>query len=218
MIVLSSNPSDKTIRAQVAESVSLIAELDFPEKWETLIDVRPASPSPSIYIPSNLTPQQLVSSLSPTHLTINIGVLETAHSIFLPWRAHVRSDGLFTEINFVLERFVGPFLALFRHTASLLLSSPAQNQTTEQEHQTQTMILLTDIYFDFTCQDLPPALEDAHEEFFHPVEGLFLRILGWGGVEAAGGDVSFVSVSFSSSFILLLLLISIFRWFFALIP
>ena len=39
MIVLS-NPADKTIRAQVAESVSLIAELDFPEKWENLIDVR----------------------------------------------------------------------------------------------------------------------------------------------------------------------------------
>ena len=42
MIVLS-NPADKTIRAQVAESVSLIAELDFPEKWENLIDVRSSS-------------------------------------------------------------------------------------------------------------------------------------------------------------------------------
>ena len=40
MIVLS-NPADKTIRAQIAEAVSLIAELDFPEKWDTLIDVRP---------------------------------------------------------------------------------------------------------------------------------------------------------------------------------
>lgn len=34
-----SNPSDKVIRAQVAEAVSLIAELDFPEKWPDLIDV-----------------------------------------------------------------------------------------------------------------------------------------------------------------------------------
>ena len=34
-----SAPADKAIRAQVAESVSLIAELDFPTKWDNLIDV-----------------------------------------------------------------------------------------------------------------------------------------------------------------------------------
>lgn len=38
MLALSA-PADKAIRAQVAEAVSLIAELDFPVKWETLIDV-----------------------------------------------------------------------------------------------------------------------------------------------------------------------------------
>lgn len=38
-----SNPTDKLIRAQVAESVSLVAELDFPSKWEDLIDVRACS-------------------------------------------------------------------------------------------------------------------------------------------------------------------------------
>jgi hypothetical protein len=32
--------NEKAIRAQVAESVSLIAELDFPERWPDLIDVR----------------------------------------------------------------------------------------------------------------------------------------------------------------------------------
>lgn len=35
-----SAPTDKAIRAQVAESVALIAELDFPVKWGNLIDVR----------------------------------------------------------------------------------------------------------------------------------------------------------------------------------
>ncbi|KZP26100.1 hypothetical protein FIBSPDRAFT_887493 [Athelia psychrophila] len=36
-----STPGDKTIRAKVAESVSLIAELDFPERWPDLIDASP---------------------------------------------------------------------------------------------------------------------------------------------------------------------------------
>jgi len=31
--------SDKSLRAQVAESISLIAELDFPAKWPEVIDV-----------------------------------------------------------------------------------------------------------------------------------------------------------------------------------
>ena len=61
------------------------------------------------------------------------------------------------------------------------------------------MILLIDIYYDFTCQDLPPALEDSHEEFFHPQTGWFLRILGWEG-EGLIGDVSFPS--FLPSFLL----------------
>jgi len=35
-----SGPSDKSIRNQIAEAVSLIAELDFPTHWPDLIDVR----------------------------------------------------------------------------------------------------------------------------------------------------------------------------------
>lgn len=36
-----SNPTEKTIRTQIAEAVSLIAELDFPSKWPDLLDVSP---------------------------------------------------------------------------------------------------------------------------------------------------------------------------------
>ncbi|EGN91830.1 hypothetical protein SERLA73DRAFT_100047 [Serpula lacrymans var. lacrymans S7.3] len=156
MIVLS-GPSDKLIRAQIAESVALIAELDFPLKWDNLID-------------------QLVSSLSPTEYNINIGVLETAHSIFRQWRAHVRSDQLYSEINFVLSRFVDPFLQLFRQSAHILLSSPPPPNLALVA---QTQILLIDVFYDFTCHDLPPAIEDSHQEFFAPSTGWFHRFLTW---------------------------------------
>ena len=39
MVVLSCSPSDKPIKAQVAESLVLIAELDFPDGWAELVDV-----------------------------------------------------------------------------------------------------------------------------------------------------------------------------------
>ncbi|KDR74835.1 hypothetical protein GALMADRAFT_249739 [Galerina marginata CBS 339.88] len=164
-----STPADKAIRAQVAESVSLIAELDFPLKWENLMD-------------------QLVSSLSATDYNINIGVLQTAHSIFQQWRAHVRSDQLFTEINFVLSKFMDPFMQLFRQTATLLLTTPSPNPalTTPKENYislAQAMVLLVEIYYDFTCQDLPPAIEDSHEEFFGPGTGWFQAFLLWDPVD-----------------------------------
>jgi exportin-2 (importin alpha re-exporter) len=46
MIALSGT-EDKAIRAQIAESVALIAELDFPTKWVDLIDVRSVVSSPT---------------------------------------------------------------------------------------------------------------------------------------------------------------------------
>lgn len=161
MLALSSSPSDKGIRAQIAESISLVAELDFPNVWADLID-------------------QLVSSLSQTSFSKNIAVLETSHSIFRHWRSQVRSDALFTEINLVLSKFTDPFLGLFRMVIQLILGGQANPDLA------QTMILLIDIYYDLTCQDLPPAIEDTHLEFFGSADGKdgwFVSLMGWDPVE-----------------------------------
>jgi hypothetical protein len=123
-------------------------------------------------------PQQLVGSLSATDYNVNLGVLQTAHSVFRPWRALVRSDELFTEINLVINKFMSPFLQLFRQTANFLLASsspPPPNSSLLAEAQR----ILIDIFYDFTCQDLPPDIEDAHEEFFAPQNGWYQRFLIW---------------------------------------
>ncbi|TRM64668.1 armadillo-type protein [Schizophyllum amplum] len=170
MIALS-NPSDKAIRAQVAESVSLVAELDFPHQWSDLMD-------------------QLVLSLSRTDYNINAAVFETAHSIFRPWRSQVRSDELFTVINFVYEKFMAPWLGMFRQTATLLLSNPSPEPSittpvSNLKLVAQTMLLLLEIFYDFTCHDLPPTLEDAHAEFFAPGTGYLHAFMTWSPPELA---------------------------------
>lgn len=131
--------------------------------------------------------QQLVNSLTTTDYNVNIGVLETAHSIFRPWRSQVRTDALFTTINFVLGRFIHPFLHLIRHTSSLLLSSSGDVQ--QRQLAAQSMRSLVEIFYDLVSQDLPPDIEDAHLEFWNPEGGIFLSFLAWDPVEMRG-DVS----------------------------
>ena len=125
---------------------------------------------------------------------MNVAVFETAHSIFQPWRSQVRSDELFTTINFVYEKFMNPWMAMFKQTATLLLSNPSPNPalTTPASNLklvAHTMLLLLEIFYDFTCHDLPPAIEDAHAEFFTPGTGYLHAFMAWSPAELAT-DVS----------------------------
>ena len=63
-----------------------------------------------------------MSKLSPANPTVNIGVLQVAHSIFKRWRPLFQSDALYTEINHVLGKFGTPFLALFEVIPTLIPS------------------------------------------------------------------------------------------------
>lgn len=64
-------------------------------------------------IATDIISQDLVSRLVPDNPSVNVGVLQVAHSIFTRWRPLFRSDQLYTEINHVLGKFGNPFLALF---------------------------------------------------------------------------------------------------------
>jgi exportin-2 (importin alpha re-exporter) len=157
MVALSRNASDKALLGQINASIAFIAENDFPADWPELV-------------------QSLASLLSPTDVVTNNSVLETAHSIFSIYRSAIRSDDLYTIINLVLEQFLPPFLALFRAAAAHLLAQTANNGDAQAA---KTMSLLTSLFYDLTCQDLPPAIEDAHAEFFAPPNGIFIRLLAW---------------------------------------
>ncbi|EJD01973.1 Cse1-domain-containing protein [Fomitiporia mediterranea MF3/22] len=160
MISLSA-ATGKNLRTQVAETVSIIAGYDFPERWDGLI-------------------KELVNALnpSPEAYAVNLSVLEAAHSIFGRWRSEMRSNELFTTINFVLSQFVDPFLQVLRYTSRMLLDNPLSSKK-DAETISQAMVVLLYIYYDLVCQDIPPALEDSHAEFFGPQTGIFIRFLSW---------------------------------------
>ncbi|KAK4986391.1 importin-alpha export receptor [Elasticomyces elasticus] len=127
------------LQSQLGESISAIADSDFWERWDTLVD-------------------DLVSRLTPDNAVVNNGVLQVAHSIFRRWRPLFRSDGLFTEIKHVLEKFSVPFLTLLQNTDNVI--SQNQNDKLVLEQNFATLSLIVKLFYDLSCQDLPPVFED----------------------------------------------------------
>ncbi|KAL4899646.1 hypothetical protein BDW74DRAFT_107879 [Aspergillus multicolor] len=129
----------QVLQTQLGEAVSVIADSDFWERWNTLVD-------------------DLVSKLQPDNPSANIGVLQVAHSIFKRWRPLFRSDELYIEINHVLERFGTPFLTLFQGLDTYL---EANKSNKEQLAQGFTQLnLMVKLVYDLSCHDLPPMFEE----------------------------------------------------------
>ncbi|KAM0791591.1 hypothetical protein ACM66B_006034 [Microbotryomycetes sp. NB124-2] len=143
MISLAQEPA---LQVQIGEAIAIMAHADFPDQWQNLID-------------------QLVQSLSPSDFVVNNAVLQTAHSIFRRWRSEFRTDELFLEIKFVLERFCEPYLALFQQTDTLFSAA----DITPQQHAVvqKTILLLLQLYHDLNAQDLPEFFEDRLAQFMN---------------------------------------------------
>ncbi|KAL4759970.1 putative chromosome segregation protein Cse1 [Aspergillus foveolatus] len=129
----------QVLQTQLGEAVSVIADSDFWERWDTLVN-------------------DLVSKLQPDNPSVNIGVLQVAHSIFKRWRPLFRSDDLYIEINHVLERFGTPFLTLFQGLDTYLETNKSnKGQLTQGFTQLNLMVKLV---YDLSCHDLPPMFEE----------------------------------------------------------
>lgn len=132
------------IQTQLGEAISVIADSDFWERWDTLVN-------------------DLVARLSPNNPVVNNGVLQVAHSIFKRWRPLFRSDELYTEINHVLSKFSMPFLTLLVDTDKAIAEN--ENNPEKLRQYFQTLNLILKLFFDLSCQDLPPVFEENFGSF-----------------------------------------------------
>ncbi|PVH17175.1 uncharacterized protein CXQ87_000056 [Candidozyma duobushaemuli] len=129
------------LQVQLGETISIIAESDFPHNWGNLID-------------------DLVAKLSPEDFVLNRGILIVAHSIFKKWRPLFRSDELFLEIKMVLDKFAEPFMALLTKTDENITEAVASNNSASLIIYLECLLLLVQIYYDLNCQDIPEFFED----------------------------------------------------------
>ncbi|KAK5083170.1 importin-alpha export receptor [Lithohypha guttulata] len=140
------------IQSQLGEAVSIIADSDFYERWDTLVD-------------------DLVSRLTADNIKVNTGVLQVAHSIFGRWRPLFRSDELYAEVNHVIQKFGSPFLTLWQ-TLDSYIDSHASD-TTALKAAFVELDLILQLFYDLSCQDLPPVVEDN----LAGIAGLLLKYL-----------------------------------------
>ncbi|MCJ1310181.1 importin-alpha export receptor [Agyrium rufum] len=130
-----------SIQLQLGDAIGVIADSDFWERWDTLVD-------------------DLISRLSPESPVINIGVLQVAHSIFKRWRPLFRSDKLFAEVNHVVEKFGTPYIELIRFTDQQIVAQTNANNKDLLTKHFISLNLIIKLLYDLTCQDLPPVIED----------------------------------------------------------
>lgn len=140
------------IQTQLGEAVSVIADSDFWERWDTLVD-------------------DLISRLTPDNLVVNTGVLQVAHSIFSRWKPLFRSDELYTEINHVLTKFAKPYLSLWRSLDAYIEANRSNKNALLKAFAELDLILK--LFYDLSCQDLPPDFADQMGE----IAGLLLKYL-----------------------------------------
>ncbi|KAL2261541.1 hypothetical protein VTK26DRAFT_3939 [Humicola hyalothermophila] len=159
-LMISSPP---TIQTQLGEAISIIADSDFWERWDTLIT-------------------DLVGRLSETEYRITNGVLEVAHSIFVRWRPLFQSNELNREVLHVVDNFGDAFIKMLGIADQQIEAN--KNNEAALKGWLETMSLLTRIFYDLSCQDLPPVIENN----LQPITVLLHKYMSYTNPVISGDD------------------------------
>eukprot|EP00531_Pseudo-nitzschia_arenysensis_P000987 CAMPEP_0116134468 /NCGR_PEP_ID=MMETSP0329-20121206/10661_1 /TAXON_ID=697910 /ORGANISM="Pseudo-nitzschia arenysensis, Strain B593" /LENGTH=972 /DNA_ID=CAMNT_0003629179 /DNA_START=82 /DNA_END=3000 /DNA_ORIENTATION=+ len=127
------------IQAQISEAISIIAEVDYPEKWDVLLP-------------------NLISKFGSDDSNVVNGVLMTADSIFRRFCHVQRSDALYAVIIYTLNLIQEPLMKLLVHTASQ--ADALVNDPVQLKPKMETLRLVTSTLFSLVYQDLPAYYED----------------------------------------------------------
>lgn len=151
------------IQSQVSESISLIAEVDYPQNWD------------------NLLPGLIGKFTSPDINIVN-GVLRTADSIFKRFRHVQRNDTLYAVIIYTLNLIQEPLLTLFVQTSRHV--DGLANDVAQLTPRLESLRIMARIYFSLVFQDLPEYMEDHMNDWM----GEFAKFLQYKNVLLVDDD------------------------------
>ncbi|KAJ7373873.1 Exportin-2 [Desmophyllum pertusum] len=136
--------SPEKLQKQLSDAVSVIGREDFPDKW------------------TNLLPE-LVTKFGSGDFHIINGVLQTAHSLFKRYRHEFKSQELWTEIKFVLERFAEPLTNLFE--AIMEEANRCGSDLAKLKDILSSILLICKVFYSLNFQDLPEHFEENMDKW-----------------------------------------------------
>ncbi|KAK6622529.1 hypothetical protein RUM44_002341 [Polyplax serrata] len=133
--------SPELVQKQLSDAVSTIGSYDFPWKWPGLID-------------------QMIEKFSSGDFHIINGVLQTAHSLFKKYRHQFKSQTLWEEIKFVLDKFAKPLTDLLNATMNL---AGGLKEVEALKVISSSLTMICKVFYSLNFQDLPEFFEDNME-------------------------------------------------------
>lgn len=129
------------LQSQCSESIALIASSDFPSKWDNLLT-------------------DLIAKFADPNWDVVNGVLLTANSILKRFRFVQRSDALYADILYVLQRLQAPLTQLFTSITGQLDNAALANNPGELTSRLSALRSINRIFYSLNYQDLPEYFED----------------------------------------------------------
>lgn len=160
--------SPPAIQKQLSDAVSIIGKYDFPKKWPQLID-------------------EMINKFATGDFYIINGVLQTAHSLFKRYRYEFKSQTLWEEIKFVLDKLAKPLTDLL--TATMNLTQVHAGNVNDLKIIYSSLVLVCKVFNSLNAQDLPEFFEDNMEIWmsaFHSLLTTDVPILKTADDEEAG--------------------------------
>ncbi|XP_076259837.1 chromosome segregation 1 [Rhynchophorus ferrugineus] len=140
-----------SIQKQLSDAISIIGKTDFPTKWPELIT-------------------EMVDKFATGNFTVINGILRTAHSLFKKYRYEFKSNELWTEIKYVLEKLAQPLTDLLVATANVI--SAHANDVAASQLIFGSLVLISKIFYSLNFQDLPEFFEDNMEVWMNHFHAL----------------------------------------------
>lgn len=131
--------SPDKIQKQLSDAISIIGKTDFPLKWPELIT-------------------QMVEKFETGDFNIINGVLQTAHSLFKKYRYEFKSNELWSEIKYVLEKLAQPLTDLL--VATMKLTETYASDVNALKVIYSSLVLVSKVFYSLNFQDLPEFFED----------------------------------------------------------
>lgn len=156
------------IQKQLSDAISIIGKTDFPTKWPQLIT-------------------EMVEKFAIGDFKIINGILRTAHSLFKKYRYEFKSNELWTEIKYVLEKLAKPLTDLLVATAGVISANASDIVASQLIFS--SLVLIAKIFYSLNFQDLPEFFEDNMEVWmnhFHALLNIEQDTLETPGIDEPG--------------------------------